>query len=241
MIVDIFFRYLIGHLVGDFVLQPYWLAIEKRKGWKGLLIHVSVVTIATTVIIGGTMPRWGLWITVLFAVHLFIDQFRTFVFTNNGKGRGLLLLAADQLAHVISLVLLSSWATGASVSGLQEIFTAPLSPVNIRSFVVGLVIIAVWVAPIIEIEVIVALASFKSSAGKGVAPIGLSDRTMGGAERILALLLFSGGWGWLSPVVFLPRSVWLWHASGQRENLIPKMSSSIIVTALLALLIFQIY
>ncbi len=186
------------------------------------------------------MPRWLWWMVALFAIHLFIDQFRTFVFTDNSKGRGLLLLAADQLAHVISLVLLSVWATGENAGALRDIFSGVLTPANLRMFIIGMVILAVWIAPIVEIEVIVALASFKNNAGKGVAPIGLDDRLMGGTERVLALVLIFAGWGWLVPVLFLPRGFWLWRNKAQRSALIPKMLTSIVFTVLLAALMVQI-
>ena len=38
---------MLGHLIGDFVLQPYWLVLAKRTGWPGLFIHVGVVTFVT--------------------------------------------------------------------------------------------------------------------------------------------------------------------------------------------------
>ncbi len=45
-----FLQLLLGHVVGDFVLQPFWLVLAKRKGWLGLIIHVSVVTFITAIL-----------------------------------------------------------------------------------------------------------------------------------------------------------------------------------------------
>ncbi len=241
MIVDVFFRYLIGHLVGDFVLQPLWLAIAKRQGWRGLLIHVTVVTVATAIIIAGTVSHWVWWMVALFAIHLFIDQFRTFVFTDNSKGRGLLLLTADQLAHLASLVLLSWWATGESPRALGAIFSAPLSQTNSIFFIFGMVILAFWVAPIVEIEVIVAIASFRNAANRSVAPIALTDRLMGGLERTLTLALVASGWWLVSPLVFVPRAVWLQRGESRRHTLYPKMLTSIILAVLMSWLLVQVY
>lgn len=209
MIIDFFVRLLIGHLVGDFVLQPLWLAIAKRQGWRGLILHVSIVTAATTILSYGLVPNGLIWMLVLFVIHLFIDQFRTFVFTNNDKGRGLLLLILDQLAHLISLIFIAHWATDAPTSDLLVIFTQPLSTENILFFIFGIVVISFWVIPIVEIEAYVAALSFQGNRDKKIAPIGLSDRMMGGMERLLGLAVFSIGYGVLSPLFFLPRLFWM--------------------------------
>ena len=81
MALNFFLRMLLGHLVGDFILQPYKIALAKRAGWPGLLLHVSIVAFTTGVAIYNTTPNWWFWTLTLFAVHLFIDQFRTFIFT----------------------------------------------------------------------------------------------------------------------------------------------------------------
>ncbi len=235
MIVDIFFLLILGHLVGDFVLQPLWLAIAKRQGWRGLLLHVSVVTIATAIIVAGRMPHWLGWMAVLFAIHLFIDQFRTFVFTNNCCGRGLLLLIADQLVHALSLAFIAGWATAEPVSALGAIFAAPPTAPNRAIFIAAVVITVFWVAPILEIELVVAVASLRKATGKGIAPIEISDRLMGGVERLLALAAIAAGWGLLAPVVFVPRWLWLRRKSAARYVLFSKMGMSIGVTVLLAL------
>jgi hypothetical protein len=78
-----FLRLMLGHMIGDFVLQPYWLVLAKRKGWPGLLIHVGIVTFITAILAWNSIPVWWVWMIVLFLGHLFIDQFRTFVFTDN--------------------------------------------------------------------------------------------------------------------------------------------------------------
>lgn len=234
MIANIFLLLVLGHLVGDFVLQPLWLAIAKRQGWRGLLIHVTVVTLSTTIIVAGRMPQWAAWMVALFAIHLFIDQFRTFVFTNNCCGRGLLLLIADQLVHMLSLALIAGWATGEPLSALGTLFATPMTAAGRTILIVAGVIIAFWVAPILEIELVVAIASLKKATGKGIAPIELSDRMMGGAERVLALAAIAGGWWLLAPMIFVPRWLWLRRKSAARYVLFSKMGMSIGVAGLLA-------
>ncbi|RME77340.1 MAG: DUF3307 domain-containing protein, partial [Chloroflexi bacterium] len=53
-----FLRLLLGHLIGDFILQPYWLVLAKRSGWKGLIIHVGVVTFITAILVWAVIPGW---------------------------------------------------------------------------------------------------------------------------------------------------------------------------------------
>ena len=105
----------LGHVIGDFLLQPYWLVLAKRKGWHGLFIHVGMVTFITAILAWNSIPNWWVWIIVLFIGHLFIDQFRTFVFTDNTKGKGLLLLVLDQLAHFILIAILAWAAQGTQI------------------------------------------------------------------------------------------------------------------------------
>ncbi|MCP4705237.1 MAG: DUF3307 domain-containing protein, partial [candidate division Zixibacteria bacterium] len=124
MALFLFLGLMLGHLVGDFVLQPYWLVIDKRNGWRGLFIHVSVVAFVTAILVWGAIPNWWVWIIVLFIGHLFIDQFRTFIFTDNTRGKGLLLLIVDQCTHVALIALIGWAATGWTFSDLQQIFLA---------------------------------------------------------------------------------------------------------------------
>jgi hypothetical protein len=207
--LNFFLRMLLGHLVGDFVLQPLWLALAKRAGWRGLLIHVSVVTFATAVMIWGVVNNWWLWAVALFAVHLFIDQFRTFVFTDNSKGKGLLLLILDQTAHVLSIALLSWLATNWQPSSLSQIFNHTLSTESWLIFMFSLIIFAIWVVPILEIETAVAIQSYREPTSKKIVPINLSDRLMGATERLFSITLITFSMGLFTPLAFLPRLYWI--------------------------------
>ena len=243
MMIDFFVRLMIGHLVGDFVLQPLWLAIAKRQGWRGLILHVTVITVTTAILSYSAVSSWLKWMLVLFVIHLFIDQFRTFVFTNNDKGRGLLLLLLDQIAHIISLIFIAHWATDAPISDLSAIFTQPLSTENQLFFIFAMIIISFWVMPIVEIETFVANISFQGNADKKITPIGLSDRIMGGMERILGLALFSLGYGILAPLFFLPRLIWLTKIDTPNKNiaLISKVATSLIALFLMGLLLKSVH
>ncbi len=243
MIVDIFYRLLLGHLVGDFVLQPLWVAIAKRDGWPGLILHVGVVAVTTGILIYGVVENWLLWTVVLFLLHLFLDRFRTFVFTDNAKGKGFILLIADQGIHVGSLVLISWMASGTPADAISQILGSSLSPTNGLLLAFSMFIIAFWVTPILEIEFNVAIMSFRGSANKQVVPIKLSDRVMGGVERIISLALFWFSYGVFAPLVFIPRFAWLMKQDQpmNKTAIYAKMGMSLVVTILLGVLLLKIH
>ena len=74
----------LGHFVGDFVLQPYWLVLAKRSGWRGLFIHVGVVTFVTAILLWGRIPNWWVWIIVLFLFYYNTDWFSKLIVKKPG-------------------------------------------------------------------------------------------------------------------------------------------------------------
>lgn len=70
------FELLLGHMVGDYLLQNNWMALNKHKstliGWATCTTHCSLYTVAVCVFTGGWLTHWP-W--VVFASHLLIDKF----------------------------------------------------------------------------------------------------------------------------------------------------------------------
>ena len=231
--LEFFLRMLLGHLIGDFILQPYKIALAKRAGWRGLILHVSIVTTTTAIAIYNTTPNWYLWVIVLFAVHLFIDQFRTFVFTDNSNGKSLFFFVVDQIVHLISLMILSWLAVGWTFSSLTPIVSGTLSPQNTVLLLSCLFIVAVWVAPILEVELAAAIMSKQAPSSKELVPIRRSDRVLGAFERVVTVALIVLSLGLFIPLVFLPRLYWLLHedAPPNKIAIYSKMGTSF-VTAL---------
>src|SRR5450759_5465019 len=58
----LFLDLLLGHMLGDFLLQPGRLVAAKRDGWRGLLLHTSIVGLTTALATLGTMSR--AWLVV---------------------------------------------------------------------------------------------------------------------------------------------------------------------------------
>lgn len=243
MALSFFLRLVLGHVVGDFLLQPYWLVIAKRNGWKGLLIHVGVVTFVTAILAWNFIPNWWVWVIILYLGHLFIDQFRTFVFVDNSKGKGLLLLLLDQAAHVILIGILAWAATGWGLADLQILLTNNASAQQrMLVYLIGLAA-AIGIVPVLEAEITVAVWAVQGHEVKKTLQIDRSDRVLGGLERIAATTLILGGYGLLAPLVFLPRlGLMLYHgqAAADRTAVVTKVATSFITTIIIAYLLYYI-
>ncbi|WP_432355436.1 DUF3307 domain-containing protein [Sporosarcina sp. A2] len=105
------FSYLIvGHLVGDYLLQTSWMATGKTMKWEPLLLHCFVYTsvLSVALLIGaGTIPFWA--ISIIFLSHVILDR-RHFVLwwarmvmgVKDGQPAWLVIMA-DQVFHILIL------------------------------------------------------------------------------------------------------------------------------------------
>jgi hypothetical protein len=98
-----FYLFLLAHLVADFILQPYWLVVRKRR-WDGLLIHGGIV-LACMLLLPLADPRtFALW-PVMFgitAVHIAADWWKV----NHGHrvpGPPIVSFMLDQVIHISTL------------------------------------------------------------------------------------------------------------------------------------------
>lgn len=238
-----FLQFLLGHAVGDFVLQPFWLVLAKRKGWPGLIIHVSVVTFITAILAWNSIPNWWVWIIVLFIIHLFIDQFRTFIFVDNSKGKGLLLLFLDQSAHIASIVLIAWLATGWTFGSLGLLFdlNAP-NQYRLMAYLIGLAVF-ISTAPVLEAEITVAMWAVQGKEVTKTVAIGTKDRVLGATERILGSIIILASFGLLAPLVFLPRLALMIHDGEYKEDrtaVTTKVVTSFGCTLLISLILWNV-
>jgi len=70
------FEMLLGHLVGDYLLQNDWMALEKGKhngmGWFKCTVHCVLYTIAVCTLMG----LWNAaWVLAVFFSHFVVDKF----------------------------------------------------------------------------------------------------------------------------------------------------------------------
>ena len=67
--LTLFEKLLLSHLVGDWLLQPHWMAIRKTGEWKVRAIHCAIVTSC----FWWVGIWWCLWI---YATHFIIDTYK---------------------------------------------------------------------------------------------------------------------------------------------------------------------
>ncbi len=218
MALSFFLRLLLGHMIGDFLLQPYWLVLAKRKGWIGLAVHVAVVTFITGVFLWGAIPNWWVWIIVLYIGHLFIDQFRTFIFVDNSKGKGILLLFLDQFAHILLIAILAWLATGWTPLDLDPLTSLSAADQSrMMVYLIGLAIL-ISVAPVLEAEITVAVWAALGTEITHTVKIDTADRVLGAAERIAAITILLAGYGLALPLIFIPRFGWMVYQGDLATN-----------------------
>lgn len=115
------FAMLLGHLVGDYIVQNDWMAKNKTKPWvpgpegryghEACTIHCLLYTLAVWAFTWWWMPYWGL--AICFAFHWPIDRFRLaklwMIYVSGQKdfATGLLspwsIIVVDNIFHLLTL------------------------------------------------------------------------------------------------------------------------------------------
>ena len=228
---------LLGHMVGDYVLQPLQLVVMKKRGWRGILAHVALVVAVTTILLWTVLDHWWYWLWMLFLAvsHIVIDGSRAFLLTYSER-RGLLYLAIDQALHVSVLAVIAS-VTQASLARYAAIpaLTDSLQWDRLIAYMIGLIFLF-WTVPIVERETMVALLT-----GEERIAIAASDRWLGALERVGGVALMLVGLKYLVPFAFVPRVLLQraeWHDSPLQMRFFAKtaisFSSAILAGILLA-------
>jgi hypothetical protein len=105
--MDLIATLLLAHLIADFPLQVDWLFRLKKRHWAGVLLHSAMHVAVTAMLLRGPLAQWPALIA-LGAVHYTIDTVKLRL-TFRLQSLGFLL---DQLAHVLSLLLVAAWCAG---------------------------------------------------------------------------------------------------------------------------------
>ncbi len=101
---------LLGHLIGDFLLQTSWMAGNKTKHLLPLLVHSLVYTVSIAVFSWLTLHRLSyLMLVFIFVIHVILDR-RTFVhwwvekiMRTDGPPAAWLSIVVDQTFHLLAL------------------------------------------------------------------------------------------------------------------------------------------
>jgi hypothetical protein len=104
---------LIGHMLGDFLLQPGSLVLAKRSRVSALLLHTGIVGAAMALVVWDRLDEY--WPAVLLATiaHLLVEPLTISTYERT-RTRGLFTFMLDQALHVLSIVvavvLTGAWA-----------------------------------------------------------------------------------------------------------------------------------
>lgn len=103
---EFFTLFVLAHLIGDYVLQTNHIAKIKAEGFKGVAIHTLLVGLAQLCLlsffgIGGIVAA-----LVGAGIHFLIDCLKI-ILSKSFKKRELLLYLADQLLHLLVIMLLT--------------------------------------------------------------------------------------------------------------------------------------
>ncbi len=107
---------LVGHLIGDFLLQTRWMATRKADRWFPLVAHAALYT-AVVVLFAGLYGGIHLWAgALIFGSHVVLDQ-RAFVRWWSQRIQGVapesrdawVTIMADQTFHMMVLIIVAAF------------------------------------------------------------------------------------------------------------------------------------
>lgn len=203
------FSLLLGHLIGDFVLQTIDLVRYKGHSWKGLFLHSAIVIASCALCLWSNLPTWWPWLIPLFFLHVVTDWAKVTLNhrVSSWKTR---LFFLDQLAHIVVILLvILIQAGGWPYRSLAEAIGGGAA--NRHLVYLAAFIVAFFVAPLLEAQAAYALTRYvpkpNCCGGNGGIAATMTDRLWGGGERTLVLLLLYLGPPaiWFTPLAFVPR------------------------------------
>ncbi len=239
--MSLLFRFLLGHVLGDYVLQPLGLVLWKRRHIWGVLVHASIVTLCTAALFLPNLSPWWVSLLVLWVSHIVIDAGRVRI-VKNSADKGLYLFLIDQGLHV--LVILILW--GVSINWQFELDTLLRQGLSWWDrtvvYLFGFISI-VWIGPILELEAVTTLTPRRATANGQPQflsmRIAMLDRLMGFIERLLGATLIMTGYFLPFPLVFLPRLIIQrseWQASHWALGI--KIATSALVALIVGLILW---
>jgi hypothetical protein len=185
-----FYLFLLAHLVADFILQPYWLVVRKRR-WDGLLLHGSIVLVCMLALPLADHAALALWpaMLVIAAIHVVADWWKV-RFGNRIPGPPIGPFMLDQVIHVTTLAVVLSL-----LLPVEQVWTLAASPVALLAIWAAAYIVAacatpiavmIWLDPLSQHAALAGPARWRSLlVGAGAVSLAL----IGGALALPATLL----------------------------------------------------
>lgn len=185
-----FYLFLLAHLIADFVLQPLWLVLRKKR-WDGLCMHGGVV-LGWMLLIPLVEPRaLGLWPAMLAitAIHIGADRWKV-KYADKIIRPPVVPFLLDQVIHVTTLAVVLSFALP-----VEQVWSLQSTPAALPALYASIYIIAafatpigvmVWLDPIFSHAILAAKARTRSFvAGTAITSLAL----FGGSLALPATLI----------------------------------------------------
>ncbi len=143
----LFLKFLLAHILGDFVFQPEkWVKDKEEKKVKSvkLYVHIGVHTVLLLFLLQFNLPAYWLGFLLIVTSHYTIDLLKLYLQKKNTKR---IWFFIDQILHVLILFLASALYVDFSLS-LENIFTDKIRYIGIleRLFVFVFVVTNHWEA-----------------------------------------------------------------------------------------------
>ncbi|MFQ6014968.1 MAG: DUF3307 domain-containing protein [Anaerolineae bacterium] len=205
--MSILLRLLLGHMVGDYVFQPFWLVVQKHRGLTGLFLHVGIVVAATALLLGRDLFHWWPWLLLLGALHVLQDQGKISL-GRDWQGKGLYLFLVDQGIHVATIIILSVVSGAWYFGDLGFLWQG--TEVFLNRLIVYLItaIFIIWTVPILEEQAAKTLHPYSNTGNQGegeTIEISGQERAIGAIERLAGVALGLSPYPYFMPLAFLPR------------------------------------
>lgn len=112
---------IVGHLIADFPLQTGWIYRFKTESWLGVVLHSSIHVLVTALLVRPLPAAWPM-LAILGILH-FITDFTKLQMPTKRQSPG---FVADQLVHLLVVLLLGYYWQGVVFAALPSILTLPL-------------------------------------------------------------------------------------------------------------------
>lgn len=197
---------ILGHIIGDFVLQPFQLVLYKSRSKWGLALHSLIVALsvmATMFLLGltfgiPTLAQTLFAALMIFTSHFFIDWLKISLTRKSARLR-LPLLVMDQLLHTLFFFAI---AFSLYVRDSMDIFSESSIALITENKLL------LYMATYLFVTVAGSILVFESGntfSGSIQESIDFKERMIGIVERSAVVTLFIFGFYWLSPAIFIPR------------------------------------
>ncbi len=177
--LDILLKLLIAHLLADFIFQTNSIVKGKKKGLKSrfFYVHIAIVGLLTYVM----LADWTNWWAPIFimALHALIDLLKIRI---NQDGTWIYL--ADQMLHIISIILLWILLADNSIGNLFEVILETTLNNNVLIIVFAYLLVSIPIGILIGYMTLTWQTELNANKQESLTDAG---KWIGITERILVL------------------------------------------------------